>query len=70
MKIRFSPHARYRMLQRGINEETIKHIIQNPDYIRTSFDGRKIAKRKNRECWNVVFIEKDCEIVVISVYPD
>ena len=29
------------MKQRGITELHVEHVLQNPDYIRNSFDGRK-----------------------------
>ena len=63
-------HVRERMLQRGINEETVKDIIRNPDYVRTSFEGRKIATKKLNKIWHVIFIEEKNNLMVISVYFD
>lgn len=70
MGIVFSKHVRERMLQRGINEDTVKDIVRNPGYVRTSFEGRKVATKKLDKLWHVVFIEEEDKIVVISVYFD
>lgn len=70
MQIVFSSHVRERMLQRGINEATVKDILQSPDYIRTSFSGRKIATKKLDKKWHVIFLEEVDRIIVISTYFD
>jgi len=70
MQIVFSSHVRERMLQRGINEATVKDILQSPDYIRTSFSGRKIATKKLDKTWHVIFLEEENRIIVISTYFD
>ncbi len=58
------------MLQRGLNEPTVKEIIKNPDYVRTSFKNRKIATKKLDKLWHVVFAEEENKLIVISVYFD
>ncbi|MFH1586611.1 MAG: DUF4258 domain-containing protein [Candidatus Diapherotrites archaeon] len=68
-EIVFSKHVKERMLQRGINEATVKDIILNSDYVRTSFGERKIATKRIGRIWHVVFKEER-KIVVISVYFD
>jgi len=70
MGIVFSLHVLERMLQRGINEETVKSILNCPDYVRSSFGGRKIATKRLEKVWHVVFREKEGATVVISVYFD
>ena len=70
MQIVFSGHVRERMLQRGINEATVKDILHSPDYVRTSFSGRKIATKKLDKLWHIIFVEKENKIVVISAYFD
>ncbi|MFA4856139.1 MAG: DUF4258 domain-containing protein [archaeon] len=70
MQIVFSGHATERMLQRGINEATVKNILQSPDYIRTSFSGRKIATKKLDKAWHVIFLEEENRAIVISAYFD
>ncbi len=70
MRIVFSKHVRERMLQRGINEETVKSILGCPDYLRASFGGRKVATKRLEKIWHVIFAEKGGTIFVISVYFD
>ncbi len=70
MQFVFSKHVKERMLQRGIDEETVKDIIRAPNYVRTSFENRKIATKKLDKTWHVVFVEEESEIVIISVYFD
>ena len=68
MQFIFSPHIKRRMLERGINEETVKDIIKKPHFVKKSFDGRKIAVKKIDKRWNVVYKEEGEKIVVISVF--
>ena len=70
MLVVFSKHVRERMLQRGVNEETVKDIVKNPDYIKTSFSNRKIATKKLDKLWHVVFAQEADKVIVISVYFD
>jgi hypothetical protein len=70
MKVVFSFHVKERMLQRGINSETVKEIIKKPDFLEDSFNKRKIASKKLDKLWHVVFIEEEKKIIVISVYFD
>ena len=65
----FNPHAKMRILQRGLNEETAIEIIQNPDYTLTSFLNRKIAVKKiGEKLWHVVYIEEEKIIKVVTIY--
>ena len=67
--IKFSVHAKMRMLQRGINIETVNSIITNPIYTLDSFDNRKIAvKRIGDKLWHVVFMREGNNIKVVTVY--
>lgn len=71
MKVRviFSPHAKQRILQRGINEETIKEVILHPDHTLDTFLSRKIAVRKIGEYnWCVVYVKEENIIKVVTVY--
>ena len=65
-----SAHVRDRMLQRGINEATVKSIVLKPDYVKKSFDERKIATKKLDRPWHVIYKEEKGKIVLISVYFD
>jgi len=57
------------MFQRGMNEETVKYVIEEPDLVRKSFDERKIAVKKIGERYlNVVFVERETIKIVITTY--
>ena len=70
MPVVFSKHAKERMLQRGINEETVKSILECPDFVRSSFGERRIATKHMEKNWHVIFLEKAESKIVISVYSD
>ena len=55
----FSKHALDRMLQRGIEKNTVLEILQNPDFVKTGFDGRKTAFKNLDKLWQVVFTEEN-----------
>ena len=68
-KIDFSFHAKMRMVQRGINQETIKEILTKPAYLLDSFENRKIAvKSIGNKVWYVVFTKEENHIKVVTVY--
>lgn len=57
------------MLQRGINEETVRYVLEAPDFVRRSFDGRKIAvKRVGEKRLDVVFVERETIKIVVTTY--
>ncbi len=69
MKIVLSHHARLRLMQRGINEETVKYVLENADYIKTTFEGRRIAvKQINGKIRSVIYVEEEDKIIIITVY--
>ena len=43
MKLIYSEHALKRMKQRGITSIEVEFILQHPDYVKKSFEGRKEA---------------------------
>ena len=68
-KIVFSHHARLRLAQRDIGEETVRQVLKDADYVKKTFDNRKIAvKQTNRRILNVVYIEEENKIIIITVY--
>jgi len=67
-RIVFTAHSWERMLQRGINKETVLAVLENPDFVKESFDDRKIAFKKMEKEWQVVFKQEKEKILVISVY--
>ena len=69
LNISFTFHAKMRILQRGINEETVKEIISKPEYVLDSFENRKIAvKRIGGQLWHVVYMREGNNIKVVTVY--
>jgi len=68
-KIIFSKHAENRRLQRGINKETVKSIIKNPSYTRSSFDNRTIAiKRIGNFLGHIIYTSEENSIRVVTGY--
>ncbi|MDI3497895.1 DUF4258 domain-containing protein [Archaeoglobus sp.] len=67
MKIVISEHAKRRAEERGIDEETIRSVLEEPlDVIKVKF-GRKAAYRQFGEKYVVViFEEQKDEIVVVT----
>jgi len=70
MEIIFTKHLIERMLQRGINKETVIEILRKPDFIHDSFGERKIAVKEIDKIWNVVFVEEKDKLVILTVYFD
>lgn len=69
MRIIFSEHAKMRLLERDINEETARYVVENPDYVKISFEDRKIAvKQINSKRWSVVYVETGKILKIITIY--
>ena len=68
MKIIYSDHAKKRLRQRGISELEVKQILDHPDYIKKSFEGRKeaVGEVRNRLI-KIEFIEKDNYLKIITI---
>lgn len=68
MRISYSPHAQRRMKQRGITELHVLQILERPDYIRKSFEGRKEAGGCIEGRFiRIEFIEEQTYINIITV---
>lgn len=68
LNIIYSDHARKRLKQRGITELEVEHVLKYPNYIKKSFEGRKIAVGEvNRREIKISFIKKENYIKVITV---
>jgi hypothetical protein len=66
--MKITKHALLRIQQRGIDENSLASIIQNPDETCDSFGRRKLArKRIGDKTLEVVYIKED-DIIVITVY--
>ena len=68
-RIVYTSHAILRRFERDISEKDVEFVISKPDYVRTNFDGRKIATRRiGDRTINVIYLEKENLIRVITVY--
>lgn len=68
-RIIFSVHAKKRSLERDINEETVRYVIENPDYILRRFENEiESFKRIDDKVLKVVYVEKEKFIRVITLY--
>ena len=57
--IKFSNHAALRALERNINEETVRFVIEKSDYTVKRFgDEVEAFKKMNGKTLKVVYIEK------------
>ncbi len=69
VRIFFTKHARLRLVERGIKENTVRDIVEDPDFVYQAYDD-KLAYRK----WvRGKFIEVVCmkftdKLLVITVY--
>jgi hypothetical protein len=68
MEIILTRHCKERMLQRDTNLETIELILEEADFVESSFDERKIASKFLEKWWHVVFKKEGEKFIVISVY--
>ncbi len=68
-QITFIQHALDRLKERGINEELVIKVIENPDNIDPESQRRRIAQKLiNGKLLRVVYDDEDESIVVISAY--
>ena len=68
-RIIFSNHAAIRCLERDISQETARLIIETADYTKRVSEEKMIAvKMINDRKINVVYVEKDKYIKVVTVY--
>ena len=68
MYIKYSNHAKKRLIERGINEKDIIKVIEFPDY--TIKRGKEIEayKKINEKMLKVVYININKFIKIITVY--
>lgn len=69
MKLKFSNHVQYRILERVISTEDIKAVIGKPDYSKNTFNGRiEAGKKLDKGILEVVY-KKDGNVnMIITVY--
>lgn len=67
MKIRISNHAQYRLRERGIDIDTVKKVISNPDRLVSEFEGRfKVSKLLDDRTITVIYTKENNVFVVIT----
>jgi len=65
----FSDHAKKRLLERDINEESVKFVVENPDYTLNRFEDEiEAIKKMNGKSLKVVYVERENFIKVITLY--
>lgn len=69
MEIRFTNHAKYRILERKIKISDIKLVIKNPDSYNYTFDDKIVVKKLiNKKILEVVYKEIKNKALIITVY--
>jgi hypothetical protein len=74
--VRFTEHAKLRMIERGIRIEWVERTVERPEFVRPSMSrpARKSAFRRIEELGNrwlhVTFDAEMGGIVVVSAYVD
>ncbi len=46
MKLLFPKHFQYRLMERGIDVDHVKHAIRDPDFTETTFQGRILVRKE------------------------
>ena len=69
MKLRFTNHAKYRILERKIKIDDIKSTIKNPDYCGYTFDNKMVARKLiGDKTTEVIYTKSKSSILVITIY--
>ena len=69
MKIVFTNHAKYRMIERGIPAEYVRQTIKNPEQKRLDEYGMIIARKKfNNNILEIVYRLRGVTYVIITLY--
>lgn len=69
MEIKFTNHAKYRVLERNIKMSDIKSALKNPDYYGFTFDGKLVARKLiGDKTLEVIYTKSKNKILIITVY--
>jgi len=69
MEIRFTNHAKYRILERGIKMTNIRSAIKNPDYYDYVFDDKMLVRKSiGKKTLEIIYTKNKNKILVITVY--
>ena len=69
MSIVLTDHAKLRMAQRGITQEEIKSVIDDPRAIKESFKERAAARKKMAKgTLEVIYRKSEGNFIIITCY--
>lgn len=69
MEIRFTSHAKCRVLERGIKMTDIKSTLKNPDYSGYAFDNKMSARKSiGKKTLEIIYTKIKNKILIITVY--
>ena len=68
-QFKFTPYSERRRKQRGITNQMIEEALERPDYVKKSYEGRKMAFKKiHGGTLVVIFEERENYIRIITLY--
>lgn len=67
-KLVFSLHAEERLAERGLNEEIVRQVIRNPEFVKVKAKEKKAIKKIAGKRRVVVYKEEENYIKVITLY--
>lgn len=69
MKLKFTNHVKYRLLERGISAVDIKSVLKSPDYDEPTFGNkRKIGKLLGEKTLEVIYFHDKSDIIIVTAY--
>jgi len=69
MIIKFTNHAKYRILERKIKFIDIKTALKNPDYHSRTFDNKMIVRKSfGDDTLEIIYTKEKNTILIITVY--
>lgn len=69
MKLKFTNHVKYRLLERGISALDIKVVLKNPDYDELTFGNKhKAGKSLEGKILEIIYFYDKSDIIVVTVY--
>ncbi len=69
MKVIFTDHTKFRLMERNIPVSFIKQAIKNPDYEKPTFGNRvQIRKKFGDKILEIVYVKYIDKIIIITLY--
>jgi len=67
--ILYSNHAELKIKQRRLKKTQIELTFKEPNFIKSSYDNRKIAERNfGKRNLRVVFVEEKSDIIIVTAH--